>query len=168
MSIAATLKFRYPEYDDDMTADEVDAIVLNAYKKNLEDFLRFHPVLNKVSYIGVCTGYTDRIMRKQNAVEKLRPSMSVIYGDRFTEPSDVLVIVDPNVYNLTKDIDQCRNMGTVIFEDSDPMHVFDYVTRLGDIKYCAFCQVSCIMSMNWYELSNGTTIMVCEVDTESG
>ena len=165
----ATLEFNLPEDDDDdMDADDMDAMVLALFKKTLADFLSAHPDMATISYIGVCTGYTDRILRKENAMKKLLPSVRVIYGDKYTMPSNVLYKPDSDVYNLINDISHYHKIGSVIFADSEPMKVFEYVNDLSAINYCAFCKISCIYSMAWYKLPNGTTIMMCDVDTESG
>jgi hypothetical protein len=164
--LIATLEFNsYPNPDEILDVDgDVDEAFEVTYGKKLSDFLNENTQLSNISYIGINTRYTERIMTYEK-LDKLKAIL--INGSLMNKWYSVKAI--SNNPDATSELRKGRDFrGTVFFEETDPHAAFDYIDRLGVQNYCAFCEISCINEIKWYRSPDGKMIMVCEMDTESG
>jgi hypothetical protein len=142
----ATLKFHY---DD---ACEVQV-------KQLSEFLSCHPELERVTCIGVKTGYTDRVYSQAANL-----NAAVVFTDKCWKKDLQPLIRVRRLYEIVKPI---FNDGIVVFANTSVKDVFGCIERLANAEYCAFCNAENLYLMRWYQVGNALVVECC-VDCESG
>ena len=132
-------------------------------KKQLKRFLDNpeNQKFQKVDYIAIHTGYTDRIIEHSNVLHKIKPD--IVFNEA-SKDSPEHYIGNADAYAI---VSKLTTYDKVVFESSTCLDVINYIEILFMAQYCGGCYISHMYEMKWYEV-DGKIILLCFMDTESG
>lgn len=141
-----------------------DNDIENKYEQ-LQDFLGKNPEFKKVDYIGVETGYTDRVITSTKRLKIIDPD--VVITD-YCWNKDLKPYVKNGCSSMLITVNGIRKFGGVCyFKASSPLEIFGHVGSMNEANYCGFLSVDTLYSLKWYK-HEGKIIMIGKVDCESG
>lgn len=147
-------------YDDDLDYDDVVVSKTAMYF----NFIEKNPATQTVDAIIFNTGYTDRVITKEELIINLKPS--VVLTDKNWDKT-LKPYVQSGYEDLLRIAKMVSDSGLIAFEEQDASYMIDYLKMLEQAEYCSCCGIYELETVDWLTFS-GKTVMVVKVDTESG
>lgn len=131
----------------------------------LSEFLTSHPENEHVDIIGVATGYTDRVLQSKKKRDII--NADVIFPDGFITHRRINPFIKNDyIYKTVNDLNiYCYGM--CCFKSINAMEIFDHINDMTEADYCGMLIPETLISVKFYK-HNGKTIMIGDMDTESG
>lgn len=159
----------YENKDFDTLRDEV--------KESFKTFcLENVAITEPVKYVFVGSGYADRVIKNIRSLKNIKKDRAVvIFPDLHWEAQMKPLIVGDisdgkHVLNICSMLPEYYlKSGGIIFKRFKKRHgdELDFVDKVGDLKFCGFCDVLSSICVSWYKIESDT-FMYIAVDTESG
>jgi hypothetical protein len=146
LTVASSYSYSFDSEDEDAEYDE--DVVFYEYKRQLAS-------RNKVDAIVISTCYLDRLTLGN--IKELNVS-AIIEDD---------VIVFDGGFEEFYDIFKNKTLQGLVFKNTEAIDTIHLIRKLGEINYCAHCDVPNITELIWYTLGEKTVLYV-SIDTESG